>query len=192
MRRPSLLAGIGFALVVGVFAGPVWWGAKTALPYFWAIRFAVVVSYCAYCLYLILAARSRVGTLSLSAVNLAIVTGLFVLPTSNSLAVGAATALITINRSLLFHRSLVAIAFDGLVSAIGLSFAGYLFATSGSVPVAVWSFFLAQSVFALIPPRFSEGNALFSTGNGETVDSFQRSQRQAETALQRLARQDYD
>jgi hypothetical protein len=32
MKRPSVLAGISFAFVVAVFAIPVWWGLKMAVP----------------------------------------------------------------------------------------------------------------------------------------------------------------
>ena len=34
MKRPSVLAGISFAFVVAVFAIPLWWGLKMALPFF--------------------------------------------------------------------------------------------------------------------------------------------------------------
>jgi hypothetical protein len=190
MKRPSLLAGIAFAFVVAVFASPLWWGLKTTLPFFWAFRVAALVPYLAYCSYLLLAARARIGIITLSAANLVLGVVLFSLPVSNSLAVSTLAALVTLNRSLLFHRSLVSFASDGLVSGLGLLFAGYLFSTTGSVPAALWSFFLVQSVFTMIPARFSESGVPTSSAEKDEVDPFQRSQRQAHEALQRLVAAD--
>lgn len=186
MKRPSLFAGIAFAFVIAIFAVPLWWGLRTTLPFFWAFRMGAVVPYLAYCTYLLLAARARVGVITLSAVNLVIGVVLFSIPISNPLAVSTLVAMVTLNRSLLFHRSLVSVASDGMVSGLGLMFAGYLFSATGSVPAALWSFFLVQSVFVMIPPRFSEGGLPFSNAEKDEVDPFQRSQRQAHEALHRL------
>ena len=187
MRRPSIFAGIAFAFVVAVFAMPVWWGLKMALPFFLAFRLITLSGYLAYCVYLLRTAKTRVGALTLATANLVIGLGLAFLPVTNALMVGALVVLISVNRSLLFQRSLVAIGFDGLASAAGLMFAGYLFTKTGSVPAALWGFFLLQSVFVLIPPRLSE-KAGFLSGdeNEETVDVFVHPQRQAEAALERI------
>lgn len=190
MKRPSLLAGIAFAFVVAVFASPLWWGLKTTLPFFWAFRVAALIPYLAYCTYLLLAARARIGTITLSTANLVLGVVLFSLPISNSLVVSTLAALVTLNRSLLFHRSLVSFASDGLVSGLGLLFSGYLFSATGSVPAALWSFFLVQSVFMMIPARFSESSVPTASAEKEEVDPFQRSQRQAHEALQRLVEAD--
>ena len=186
MKRPSLLAGIAFAFAIAIFAVPAWWALKATLPYSWAFRTAVVVPYLSYSLYLQVAVRRRIGNLTLSATNLAMTIGLLSLPTSNSVMVSALVALVTVNRSLLFHRSILSIALDGFVSGVGLTFAGYLFTSTWSVPAALWSYFLLQSVFVMIPPRFSETSGLFSAGEEDPVDPFQRSRRQAQAALQRL------
>ncbi|MEE8461577.1 MAG: hypothetical protein V3S50_05595, partial [Acidobacteriota bacterium] len=127
MKRPSVLAGISFAFVVAVFAIPVWWGLKMAVPFFVAFRVITLVGYLAYCVYLLRTAKTRVGALTLATVNLVIALGFSFLPVTNSLMVGALVTLISVNRSLLFQRSLIAIGLDGLASAVGLMFAGYLF-----------------------------------------------------------------
>ncbi len=48
MKRPSVLAGIRFAFVVAVFAIPVWWGLKMAVPFFVAFRVIKLFGYLAY------------------------------------------------------------------------------------------------------------------------------------------------
>ena len=186
MKRPSVLAGISFAFVVAVFAIPVWWGLKMAVPFFVAFRVIILVGYLAYCVYLLRTAKTRVGALTLATVNLVIVLGFSFLPVTNSLMVGALVTLITVNRSLLFQRSLIAIGLDGLASAVGLMFAGYLYSKTGSVPAAFWSFFLLQSLFVLIPARpWGEGGFFSADVKGE-VDFFVHPQRQAEAALERI------
>lgn len=130
-------------------------------------------------------ARSRIGTLTLATVNLVVGVALSALPVTNSLVVVALVAMVTLNRLLLFQRSLVAVALDGLLSIAGLMFAGYLFSRTGSVPAALWSFFLLQSVFVMIP-RSSSVTSPGGPDETENVDLFVRGQRQAEAALERI------
>ena len=75
---------------------------------------------------------------------------------------------------------------DGVTSVAGLVFAGYLFNQTGSMPTALWSFFLVQSVFVVIPPRFPKKSGLPSEIETEGVDPFVHGQRQAEAALERI------
>ena len=103
MKRPALITGIAFAFVVAILAVPLWWGLQTILPFDWVFRVALVIPYLAYVLYLILAARSRVGGITLSAVNLVIGAALIGLPLGKSLLVFTLAGLTTVNRSLLFH-----------------------------------------------------------------------------------------
>lgn len=190
MKRPSILTGIAFAFVVAVFTVPGWWGLSTALPFFVAFRLIALLAYLAYCFYLLRSAKSRVGTLTLVAINLAIGVGLSCLPVRTYSIVGVLVAAVSLNRSLLFHRSLVSMALDGFVSAGGLMFAGYLFTSTGSVPAALWSFFLLQSVFVLIPTQVSGKAGLLSADEDrDAVDPFVHGQRQAEAALQRIVQE---
>ncbi len=186
MKRPTMLAGIAFAFVVAVFAAPAWWGLSLALPAAIAFRLVVLGGYLAYCVYLLKTAKTRVGALSLGASNLVVGLGLAFLPISTTAVVGALAILLSVNRSLLFQRSLIATAMDGVTSVAGLAFAGYLFNQTGSMPIALWSFFLAQSVFVVIPPRFPKESGLSSSTETEGVDPFVHGQRQAEAALERI------
>jgi hypothetical protein len=181
MRRPSLLSGIAFAFAATVLVLPIWWSLETALSFFWAFRFAIIIPYCCYGIYLLVSSKTRIGNLTLTLINLIVASALLTIPTSNSLVITALAASITLNRSLLFHRSILSVTLDGFVSAIGLAFAGYLFDSTGSIPAALWSYLLTQSVFVLIPQRFHE---IAPTGN--PIDPFQRSRRQAQEALQRI------
>ena len=131
-------------IVIAIFAGPVWWGLKTFLPFSWTFKLIIVIAYLLYVGYLLLSARTRIGALTLSAGNLAIAFALLSLPAGTALVVSALAMMVTLNRTVLFHRSLLSIAFDGVVSGLGLTFAGYLIAATGSLPAALWSYFLLQ------------------------------------------------
>jgi len=186
MKRPSLLNGIAFAFAIAVFAVPVWWGLKNTLPYSWAFRTAAIVPYLVYTSHLLVTAHRRVGNITLSAANLSLAIALFALPTGNSIVLVALVALVSLNRSLLFHRSMLSFAADGFVSGVGIVFAGYLFSSTSNLPAALWGYFLLQSIFVMIPPRFSDSAESFPAGEQDPVDPFQRSRRQAQAALQRL------
>ncbi len=186
MKRPTILAGIAFAFVVAVFAAPAWWGLRVAVPAAIAFRVVTLGGYLAYCVYLLRTAKTRVGALSLAVANLVVGLGLAFLPITITAVVGALAILVSVNRSLLFQRSLVATAFDGVTSVTGLVFAGYLFNQTGSMPTALWSFFLVQSVFVVIPPRFPKESGLPSETETKRVDPFVHGQRQAEAAMERI------
>ena len=186
MKRPTILAGIAFAFGVAVFAMPAWWGLRVALPAALAFRVVTLSGYLAYCAYLLRTAQTRVGALSLAAANLVMGLGLAFLPISTPTVVGALALLVSLNRSLLFQRSLVAMALDGVTSVAGLVFAGYLFNQTASVPAALWSFFLVQSVFVVIPPRLPEESGMPSRVEAGGADAFVHGQRQAEAALERI------
>ena len=186
MKRPTILAGIAFAFVVAVFAVPAWWGLRVALPAALAFRVVTLSGYLAYCAYLLRTAQTRVGALSLAAANLVMGLGVAFLPISTPTVVGSLALLVSLNRSLLFQRSLVAMALDGVTSVAGLVFAGYLFNQTGSVPTALWSFFLVQSVFVVIPARFPAESGRPSQAEADGADAFVHGQRQAEAALERI------
>ena len=138
----------------------------------------------AYLVYLVRARRSRIGTVTQVAVNLILSVVLCFFPSSTNAVVFSLTLLLTLNRALLFQRSLFSAALDGLVALAGLMFAAYLVNATGSIPTAIWGFLLIQALFVLIPPK--AGSSLESGRSAADADPFVRSQRQAEAALERL------
>jgi len=183
MKRPGMLQGIAFAFAAAVFTVPAWWLLKDSTPSMPAFRLISVLAQMGYCIHLLRVARIRVGTVSLALANLLLAAGLFWLPVSTITVVGAGAVLLSVNRSLLFHRSTLAVAADVLVALAGLGFAGYLLAETGSLPTAVWGFFLLQALFVLIPGSLSTGN---DSASDTITDPFLHGRRQAEAALDRI------
>lgn len=184
MKRPSVSGGILFAVVAAVFAAPLWWGLAFALPYATALRLVAVAAALAYVVYLVRVRRSRIGMVTQLAVHLFLSLVLCVFPSTTTPVLFFLALLVTLNRSLLFHRSLVAAVLDGGLALAGLTFAGYLFESTRSVPASVWGFLLLQAPFVLIPP--AAGAGLAGSGPESDADPFAQSQRQAEAALDRL------
>ena len=87
------------------------------------------------------------------AVNLILSVVLCFFPASTNAIIFSLTLLLTLNRALLFQKSLFSASLDGLVALAGLMFAAYLVNATGSIPTAIWGFFLIQALFVLIPPK---------------------------------------
>ena len=191
MKRPTIFSGIGLAFGCAVFTLPLWWGFPPFLGTSTTIRYLSAGLYVAYTVYLVRSRGSRVGAITQVSVNLLLATTLVLCPIGTRALIGSLIVLISLNRSLLFHRNVVACAADGLLAVCGLSFASYLFFRAGSLPTAAWGFFLVQSLFALIPSHLKGVGGLQGRASDDAVvDAFVRSQRQAEAALERIIQTD--
>ena len=184
MKWPTVSGGIVFAFLSAVFAAPLWWGLSFAFPFGMALRLVAAAAYLAYLVYMVRARRGRIGTVTQVTANLVLIVVLCFFPAGASAVVFALTLLLTLNRALLFQKSLLSATLDGLVALAGLMFAGYLVNATGSIPMAIWGFLLVQALFVLIPPK--AGSSLESGKSDANTDPFVRSQRQAEAALERL------
>lgn len=186
MNRPTLLGGVLFAFVASLLAAPLFWALSSVLGTWTSFRAVTAFAQLGYLLYLVRIRRSRIGTVTLAALNLGISALLCALPTPPVTMAVTLTLLLSLSRILLFQRTFSAAAMDGLVATGGLLFAGYTLRSTESLPMAVWAFLLVQTLFVLIPPGLGRGPGGM---DGETeTDPFSRSQRQAEAALERLIR----
>ena len=90
-------------------------------------------------------------------------------------------------RSFAYSRSLVSAVLQGGVCMLGCSAALMVYGHSGSLALAIWSFFLVQAAFVLIPAQVMRRA---TTPPGETLggapDDFGQAYHAAEQALERL------
>ncbi len=86
-------------------------------------------------------------------------------------------------RSLYFHAGILPALADLALNALAVAASVWALSHTGSVFLAVWSFFLAQALFAAIPPS-ARGRR--SAGDRD-AERFARAERRAEAALRRLA-----
>ncbi|MEM7283499.1 MAG: hypothetical protein AAF438_17925 [Pseudomonadota bacterium] len=92
--------------------------------------------------------------------------------------------LIWLVRSLYHHNTVLAALFDLLLSGFALAVAVWATSETHSVFLALWSFFLVQALFVLIPQNIHRSNTTHSSKS-----RFDVAQRTAEAALRRLANQ---
>lgn len=187
MKRPSILAGILWAFVVAALAVPVWWGLRYLAPFPVAFKSALIIVYLCYLAYLLWTKGGRVGSLTLAAGNAALAVAVCLVPLTIPATAGLLAVLLSLNRSLLWQRSLASMVLDGALTTVALVFAGHLYSRSGSLPVSMWGFLLLQSLWVLVPARISLITGTSESQGGFETDRFRQGHRQAESALERMA-----
>jgi len=180
MKKPSLLEGIliagGVTLVAASLVQLTRW-----MPASWDGIVAVVTFL--YILYLLARARGQTGRLALGTISaVALVLGALFgvkLPVMFCLAVG----LIWLIRVLYAHAALIGAAEDAFLCVFALGWAFGTLSLTHSFVWAVWSFFLTQALFVLIPVR----SLRFGASPADTAaDAFARAQAAAEMSIRQL------
>ncbi len=183
MSRPSVLRGVLCACGIAILSAPLWWGLRELFSPPFAWRAVLLAAHLTYLGWLVRAAGRRVGNLTLLAANLVLAAVVVALP----LALGGVAALLaglmTLSRTLLFHRRAGAAVLDVLLAASGLLLASQLLASGGGLTGAIWVFLLPQSLFGLLPEVAGDRPG---TEREEPSDPFARARRQAEAALGRI------
>ncbi|MGB5211641.1 MAG: hypothetical protein WBN31_11440 [Gammaproteobacteria bacterium] len=196
-RGPGFLHGVALALVLA-FAGAAVFASLTSLmPVAGALRFVVSALALAYAVYLLRVSNSHTGRIAALAVYLtASALALWIAPGVPELMI-LHTLMIWLIRSLFFHDGVLAALADLGLSGLALAGAVWAVSSSGSVFLALWSFFLVQALFVALPGAVSGSQAATiaaatgSTRNtsacGTTIAGFERAHRSAENALRRLS-----
>ena len=88
-------------------------------------------------------------------------------------------------RAVFFHKNLLSVVLDLMLSVFGLAAAFWAASHTGSVFLAIWCFFLSQAAFVVIPGNGSAADA--SNGNRSNSSEFDVARRKAEEALRKIA-----
>jgi len=185
MKRPTFIQGVIVAAVFAFFASAVIATLTPFVGFLSVIRFVIPALGFAYLLYLFSRCKERVGrvtTISIWSV-LAVITWWVAppLPLYLLIHVGA----MWLVRSLYFHSGVLPALMDLGLSALSITAAVWAIAQSGSVFLATWCFFLVQALFVAIPPVINR-KANPPRNSALENESFERSRRQADQALNQL------
>jgi len=181
MKRPPFVEGVFLALILAVAGGSAWSLAMLALPPGPAAVLLVNGLATAYALYLLFRSPLRAGRVTVGTAWLALIAGLAWAPPSLLVPACAFAAALWLLRSVCYHRSLAAVAADLALHALAAGAAVWTVDQSGSVFLAVWSYFLTQALFTVIPrPAAAEPASV------DAEAAFERARRNAEAALRRL------
>lgn len=183
MKPPSLWREIGVALalsVVGAIGFPTlaaFGGASTAL------RLTVLGLGAAYALLLLMAMPARVGKLVVAIVGGGLGVGLVALDPPLTVWVLALTAGIWLLRCCYRHDGLIAATKDAALSLFAIAAASYAMLHTRSLFLALWAYFLVQSLWTLISTAAATPAVARDDGGASRFDQAERT---AEAALRRL------
>lgn len=151
MKTPGIIDGVLVAILIAVGAGIaslllggfIGQGALFNLVLLWATL--------VYLIYLLRRSEARIGRVAALAgwAAASLACWLFEVPLLQQAMLQA--GYIWLVRTLYFHGSLIAAAFDFGLLALGLAAGAWALVNTGSPAAALWSFFLLQALFCWIP-----------------------------------------
>jgi hypothetical protein len=179
--RPSIGQALGAALVLSLCGAAVLAALAALVGGGASLRAGIALLGFAYVLYLVGKSGERVGRITTIAVWIALAgtAWLMGLPIVGYVLVHV--GLVWLVRSLYYYSGVLPALADLGLALLGAAFATWAAQRSGSAWLALWCFFLVQSLHVLIPPSFLGSP---STANGD--DGFARAHRAAEAAVRRL------
>ena len=188
MQHPTLLEGVLVALVLSLLAAPIVVLLHSLVGSLLAWKAVVVVMAYTYMCYLLVQRGRMSGRMTLGLLALAVLLAGVALDLRLTSMLLLCVALIWGIRSFAYSRSLVSVVLQGGVCVLGCGAALMVHGHSGSFALAIWSFFLAQAAFVLIPARLTRRPAAdLGEEVGSSPDGFGRAHHAAEQALDRLA-----
>src|SRR5262245_35706781 len=187
MHRPTLLEGVLVALVLSLSVSPLIVFVQLAIGSLLAWKMAVMVMAYTYICYLLARSERRSGRMTLGLLALTILLASLVFNLRFATLLLLCVTLMWGIRSFAYSRSLVSAVLQGGVCVLGCGAALMVYGHSGGLALAIWSFFLVQAAFVLIPAQCMRPSAKPSGMTlGGTPDGFGLAYHAAEQALERL------
>lgn len=186
MKAPDFLEGVGIAILAAVSGEMLFW----MLPWFigkWLASLLVMgLLSLSYVLYLLHRAAEKTGRITLLACWVLGSCTAGVLHISLWSFLLLQLGFIWLTRSLYFRAGLFGALADLGLHALAAIAAVWAFAHSGSMLLAIWSFFLVQALFPLLPAAKPSNSDIDREPNGVNT-RFEQAHRTALLALQRLS-----
>jgi hypothetical protein len=184
MRRPSFWREVGVALALSIAGAVAYHAAATLIGSATALRLVIAGLGIVYAVSLLRGMHARTGRMLAIAAWLALDVALCLFDPPLLLWLAAQTFAIWLLRCWCCYGSFFAALADGALSLFALSAAVVSAMHSHSVFLALWSFFLVQAVFVLIPETLRPRS---TAALPHDEDRFDQAHRSAEAALRRLA-----
>ena len=187
MHRPTLLEGALVALVLSLSVSPLVVFVQLVIGGLLAWKIAVIIMEYAYMCYLLARSGRWSGRVTLGLLALTVLLASLVFNLRFPAILLLCVTLIWVMRSFAYSRSLVSAVLQGGVCVLGCGAALMVYGHNGSLALALWSFFLVQAAFVLIPAQcLRRSSAPRSTTLGDDPGNFWRAYYAAEQALERL------
>ena len=187
MHRPTLLEGVLVALILSLSVSPLVVFVQLAIGSLLAWKIVVMVLAYTYMCYLLARGGRRSGRVTLGLLALTVLLASLVFNLRFPTLLLLCVTLLWAVRSFAYSRSLVSAGLQGGVCVLGCGAALMVYGHRSSMALAIWSFFLVQAAFVLIPAQFMRrSTAPSGTTLGDAPDGFGRAYYAAEQALERL------
>ena len=185
MNRPSFFHGVIIAAVFGFFASAV---VATLTPFVGlgsVLRLVIPALGLAYLLFLFSRSEERVGRVTTLTFWGLMAVAVWWLGPSLPLYLLIHVAAVWLIRSLYFYSGVMPALLDLGLSTLSIAATVWAITRSGSVFLAIWCFFLVQSLFVTIPPAIKQKHA-DRRDRAVNNERFEQARRQADEALQQL------
>ena len=186
MKQPTFPEGVAVALAASLAGGAVYSALDVVFPGAPVLRLLIAGISLVYVIYLLGRSPERVGRVTAVAVWLIVAGVLWFthppLPLYLCMHLGA----IWLIRSLYFYSSMLSALADLGLNSLALSAAIWAITRTNSVFLGIWSFFLVQALFVVIPKQAFRRSGANRAGQVGT-DRFQHAYRSAEAAVRKLS-----
>ncbi|MEW8555834.1 MAG: hypothetical protein AB2605_18740 [Candidatus Thiodiazotropha sp.] len=186
MRRPSFMEGVAVALVASLGVGILFPALTILFAPGFVLRLLIAATGLLYVLYLLRRSGEKVGRISSAALWSMSAALIWLMGLSLPLYLLAHLGLVWLIRSLYYHASLISALLDLALVLFGLAAAVWAMLQTESLFLTLWSFFLVQALFVVIPDIWKR-----SGGPGvirdDADDPFQQAYRTAQAALAKLS-----
>ncbi len=184
MKRPGFYEGVLVAVIASV-AGVVLYGAMAMLfSIAFSVRALAAMIGSAYLVYLLWRSPKKSGRMAAMLFWGLSLFGVWLLDPPFVVYLILLVASLWLIRSLAYYRSVISALVDLGLSSFGVVAGLWAFLNSGSLLLALWTLFLVQALFVLIPERWSHSNQCKTPTRD---DLFMRAHRNAEAALRKLS-----
>ncbi len=188
MNKPGLFEGIIVAIVISLAGGILAEFFAVFGPTHMGIRLWLPLLVSGYLIYLLKRSEEHTGRIVMLALWFFLTVGGLLLEASLITFIVIQLAAIWIIRSLYFHASVLPSLLDLGLVGLGQIAAVWALLQTGSVMTSIWSFFLTQSLFVLIP-AFKRNRDLGNHHNPVEQNRFQSAHRVALDAVRKLSTQ---
>jgi len=186
MRRPGFLQGVGIALLAALLGEVLFVALSPLLGSLTALHMVIASASFGYIVYLLRSSGERLGRLTtLAAWLLGTVATAWIGPPL-LLYLLAHVGMIWLVRALYHYSSLLPAVADLGLNALAVAAVVWSTAQSGSLPLALWCFFLVQALFVLIPQRLGPVPVDAPAASVE-ADRFEQARQTAQVALRKLS-----
>ena len=183
MKRPSFWREVGIALALSIVGAIAYRGAAFFIGSATALHLVIAGLGIVYAVLLLRGVQARAGRMIAVVAWLALDVALFTFNPALIMWLLAQAFAIWLLRCWCCYGSLVAAFADGALGLVAVAAAIVGAAYSHSLFLALWSFFLVQALFVLIPNSLRPRT---SAAHPDDTDRFDQAYRSAEAALRRL------